>query len=84
MDLIRTNSENIDFIKLVKLLDLGLQKTDGDEYSFYAQFNKIDSIKYAIVAYENDKAVGCGAIKEFKAGSIMEVKRMYVPSCLVF
>jgi putative acetyltransferase len=30
-----------------------------------------------VVAYENEKPVGCGAIKEFEPGT-MEVKRMYV------
>ena len=76
MDLIRTNSENLDFIKLVKLLDLGLQKTDGDEYSFYAQFNKLDSIKHVVIVYENKIPVGCGAIKQFDEKT-MEIKRMF-------
>jgi putative acetyltransferase len=74
--IMRTNSENQDFIKLVKYLDADLAKRDGNDHSFYAQFNKIDKIKYAIVAYENNQPVGCGAIKEFAPG-IMEVKRMY-------
>jgi GNAT superfamily N-acetyltransferase len=74
--LIRTNSGNRDFVELVKLLDADLAKRDGEEHSFYSQFNKIDKIKHAVVAYENDKPVSCGAIKEF-ASNIMEVKRMY-------
>lgn len=78
----RTDSNDTDFIELVKQLDKYLSITDGDEHSFYDQFNKIDSIKHVIVAYENEKAVGCGAIKEFQTSSIMEVKRMYVlPNC---
>ena len=72
----RTNSENLDFIELVRFLDADLAERDGDEHSFYDQFNKIDKIKYAIVAYENEQPAGCGAIKEF-APHIMEVKRMY-------
>ncbi len=78
IQLIRTNSENIDFQKLVKLLDADLAIRDGDEHSFYAQFNKIDTIKHAIVAYENEVAVGCGAIKKYNDDT-MEIKRMYVP-----
>lgn len=73
----RTSSENIDFIKLVKQLDADLAERDGDDHSFYAQFNKIDAIKYAVVAYENGIPAGCGALKEFDPGK-MEVKRMYV------
>jgi len=74
----RTNSENPDFQKLVKELDADLSERNGDQHDFYDQFNKIDSIKHAIVAYENEMPVGCGAIKEY-SGDTMEVKRMYVP-----
>jgi len=35
-------------------------------------------IKHVVVAYDNETAVGCGAIKEYDAES-MEVKRMYTP-----
>jgi len=72
----RIDSENRDFIELVKYLDADLAIRDGEDHSFYAQFNKIDKIKYVVVAYENDKAVSCGAIKEYTS-SIMEIKRMY-------
>ena len=75
---IRTNSENEDFQKLVRELDADLSIRDGADHSFYAQFNKIDKIKYAVVAYDNEIPVGCGAIKEYLPET-MEVKRMYVP-----
>ncbi len=74
----RTNSSNPHFKKLVQLLDADLAIRDGAEHGFYAQFNKIDMLQHTIVAYENDLAVGCGAIKHFSAET-MEVKRMYVP-----
>lgn len=74
--IIRTDSENQDFIQLVKHLDADLAERDGEEHSFYAPFNKIHKIKYVVVAYEQDRPVGCGAIKEYAPG-IMEVKRMY-------
>lgn len=73
----RTNSQNQDFIELVKLLDADLAIRDGEEHSFYDQFNKIDLIKYVLVAYESKKPIACGAIKLFES-RIMEVKRMYV------
>lgn len=75
--LFRTNSENEDFLNLVRLLDAGLAIVDGEDHSFYSQFNKVDKIRYVVVAYENQKPVGCGAIKEFEPGT-MEVKRMFV------
>jgi putative acetyltransferase len=77
MNIIRTNSENTDFIKLVALLDADLKFRDGEDHAFYAQFNKIDKIKYAVVAYENEIAVGCGAFREYSPTTV-EVKRMYV------
>jgi len=72
----RTDAKDKDFIALVKLLDTNLKISDGDEHDFYNQYNGIEFIKYAIVAYWNDTPVGCGAIKEFDT-TTMEVKRMY-------
>jgi GNAT superfamily N-acetyltransferase len=77
--LIRTGSENRDFIELVRLLDAELAIRDGDAHSFYSQFNKIDNIKYVVLAYDNGKPAGCGSIKEFSANAV-EIKRMYVSS----
>jgi len=74
--LIRTDSDNKDFILLVKYLDAELAILDGDEHAFYAQLNKTDKIKHVIVAYENDKPISCGAIREHSP-TTMVVKRMY-------
>ncbi|QQS35159.1 MAG: GNAT family N-acetyltransferase [Ignavibacteriales bacterium] len=79
ISIVRTDSINRDFISLVKLLDVELAERDGAEHPFYAQYNKIDKIKYVIVAYENDVPVSCGALKEF-GHSQMEIKRMYTLS----
>jgi putative acetyltransferase len=76
LELKRTTSDDEHFIGLVSLLDAELAEIDGSDHSFYSQFNKIDRIKYAIVAYEDGKAVGCGAIKALSPDA-MEVKRMY-------
>ena len=72
----RTDSNNSDFQKLVADLNKYLAITDGDDHSFYDQFNQLNDIKYVIVAYHQGVAVGCGAIKQFDAQT-MEVKRMY-------
>ncbi len=77
IQIVRTDSHNTDFIELVKKLDADLAEKDGDDHSFYAQFNKIDIIRYAVVAYENENPVGCGAIKQYSKEEV-EVKRMYV------
>ena len=75
--MIRTDSTNTDFQKLVSLLDYDLKIRDGDDNAFYSQFNKIDQIKNAIVAYKNKTAVACGAFKQFSDRTV-EIKRMFV------
>jgi len=75
--LLRTNAINLDFIELVKSLDTDLEIRDGEEHSFYDQFNKLENIKHVIVAYENQNPIGCGAIKKYE-GDAAEIKRMFV------
>ncbi|WP_299123960.1 GNAT family N-acetyltransferase [uncultured Winogradskyella sp.] len=74
--LIRTNSENKDFILLVKQLDAYLKITDGDEHNFYNQFNSIATLNHVVIAYLDNNPVGCGAFKEFNKTSV-EIKRMF-------
>ena len=77
MKIQRTDAKNQDFIKLVQQLDAYLAVTDGEEHSFYDQFNKIDQLKYVVIAYESNEPLGCGALKQYQPNTI-EVKRMYV------
>ena len=74
--IVRTDSDNRDFVDLVKQLDVYLAERDGPEHAFYAQFNKIDMIKFVVVVYKNDQPAGCGAIKQYMP-DIVEIKRMY-------
>ena len=77
----RTDSDNTDFQNLVALLDADLATRDGEEHAFYAQFNKIATIRNAIVCYLDDKAIGCGAFREYDKSKV-EIKRMFVlPEC---
>ena len=73
----RTGSDNTDFQALVALLDKDLSIRDGDEHTFYAQFNKVQNIKHVIVCYLHDKAIGCGAFKKYDEQKV-EIKRMFV------
>ncbi len=75
--LVRTNSEHLDFINLVKDLDAYLKVTDGDEHEFYDQYNHIDVLKHTVVAYVNDMPAGCGAFKVFEENNCVEIKRMF-------
>jgi putative acetyltransferase len=77
--LIRTNSDDPEFKKLVSILDSYLTIMDGDEHPFYDQFNKLDMIRNVLMAYDDDTPVGCGAIKQYDSG-IYEIKRMFTVS----
>ncbi|HKP69876.1 MAG TPA: GNAT family N-acetyltransferase, partial [Pyrinomonadaceae bacterium] len=57
-------------------LDKYLADVDGDEHSYYAQFNGLDKIANVVVAYDDDELVGCGAFKRYSA-AIVEIKRMF-------
>ncbi len=75
--LLRTDSDNTDFRGLVALLDQDLAIRDGDDHAFYAQFNKVDKIKHCVVAFLENQAIGCGAIRAY-GNERAEVKRMFV------
>lgn len=77
IQIIRTTPDNPNFIQLIALLDKDIQHRDGDQHVFFAQFNKTDNIKNAIVVYNDQIAVGCGAFKFYKE-DIAEIKRMFV------
>jgi GNAT superfamily N-acetyltransferase len=77
--LIRTNSVNKDFIRLIKDLDAYLAVSDGEDHSFYAQFNKVDLIKHVVLASYNEIIIACGAIKQYDPKT-MEIKRMFTSS----
>lgn len=62
---------------LVKDFDAYLAVVDGTDHSFYAQFNKTDTLRFVILVYDDTKAIACGAIREYNTDSI-EIKRMYV------
>ena len=73
----RTDSDNCDFKNLVSFLDTDLKTRDGDEHAFYAQFNKIATLRNAIVCYVDDNAIGCGAFRAYDKTKV-EIKRMFV------
>lgn len=76
IDIIKTDSENKDFRELVKELDFYLAEIDGEEHSFYAKYNKIDTLKNCIVIYVDKEAASIGAFKEYDSNTV-EIKRMY-------
>ena len=77
ISIIRTNSDNPDFKSLVALLDEDLKIRDGEEHAFYSQFNSITKIKWALVAFMDNRPVGSGALRKYATDTV-EIKRMFV------
>ncbi len=77
IEIVRTNSKNINFKHLVTQLDAYLKITDGDEHDYYNQFNGIENLDHVVVVSIDKEAIGCGAFKPFDNTSV-EIKRMFV------
>jgi len=76
IELIRSNSQNLEFKKLVQLLNSDLAERDGESHPL-SQFNTIENIKHVVLAFKKSKVMGCGAILKYDVNST-EIKRMYV------
>ena len=73
----RKSNTEPDFKNLISKLDKYLSVVNGDDDAFYAPNNVLDPLNTAVIAYYNNKAVGCGCFKRFDEQSV-EIKRMYV------
>ena len=76
MKIIRTTYLNPAFQELVAQLNEDLANRDGKDHPL-SQFNEITHLKHVVVLYQENKAVGCGAIARYDL-SATEIKRMYV------
>ena len=61
----------------MKLLDADLKIRDGKDHEFYAQINKTAILNNVMVCYQNDIAIGYGALREIDAKTL-KIKRMFV------
>ena len=73
----RTSNTETDFKKLISKLDKYLSIVNGEQDAFYAPNNVLDPLDTAVIAYYNNKPVGCGCFKRYDEDSV-EIKRMYV------
>lgn len=73
---VRTDSSDPGFVRLVGMLDEYLAIQDGKDHAFYHTFNQIHALAHVVVAISNNLAVGCGAIKALGQDT-MEIKRMF-------
>lgn len=77
LEILHTDSKNIDFIKLIKLLDDNLNERYGQLQKQYNKHNKVDYINDVVIIYKDQVAVACGAFKKQNVKSI-ELKRIFV------
>ena len=77
LKIIRTNSDNPDFHLLTQQLDVTLCEIYGTKQEDYIEYNRITNLNTVVLAYLDDKPVGCGCFKKMNEDSI-EIKRMYV------
>ncbi|MEZ5306273.1 MAG: GNAT family N-acetyltransferase [Pyrinomonadaceae bacterium] len=73
----RVDTDSKDLIALIAKLDRELAVRDGDEHSFFQQFNKLDPEMRTLVAYLDGDPVGCGAFRAYGEDRV-EIKRMFV------
>lgn len=71
--------DDSDFVKLCRELDEFLNIAIGgeDKREKYKKFNHPDTMDCVVIAYDKEKAVGCGALREY-SGDEVEVKRVFV------
>ena len=79
MNFKRTNGKDKDFIENCRLLDMDLDRRVGKKIKRdkYKKYNQLDEIQEAIVVYEDNRAVGGGAIRRYDDENI-ELKRVFV------
>lgn len=80
---LRCNGSNEDFVENCRLLDIDLDRRVGREIQRdkFTQFNQLDEIEHAMVAYLGDAVAGAGAIRDYHYGDIenaVELKRVFV------
>lgn len=79
MEFHRTDGNDMDFIENCRLLDMDLDRRVGKEIKRdkYKKYNRLDEIQEAIVIYEDNKAIGGGAIRRYDDENV-ELKRVFV------
>jgi GNAT superfamily N-acetyltransferase len=73
----RTDSNDADFNTLIRQLDHELWTIMNEVQATYDQYNKVPDLPTVVLAYDNNKVVGCGCFKKFDDTTV-EIKRMFV------
>lgn len=74
----RTTVRDPDFALLVVDLDKELWLRYPGTQQNFSPFNKLDETVRVVLAYLNDRVVGCGCFRAMDESGTLEIKRMYV------
>ncbi len=77
VEVLKTDSRNSDFIRLIQLLDEDLEERYGALQRQFDAHNKVDHISDVVIVYKDEIPVACGAFKENDSSAI-ELKRIFV------
>ena len=77
IEIIKTTSENPDFVTLIAALDVSLWERYPELKTNYWGNNVIELNPNVIIVYLENKAVACGCFKKYDKNTI-ELKRMFV------
>lgn len=77
LKVVKTTSENPDFVSLIKTFDNYLWERYPELKTNYWGNNIIELNRNVIVIYLNEKPVACGCFKKYDKNTI-EIKRMFV------
>ncbi|MFV8355290.1 GNAT family N-acetyltransferase [Flavobacterium sp. XS1P32] len=75
--IVKTTSENPDFVNLISALDKSLWERYPELKSDYWGNNILEINPNVVILYLEGKAVGCGCFKKYQKNTI-EIKRMFV------
>ena len=75
--IVKTTSENPDFVNLIAALDKSLWERYPELKSDYWGNNILEINPNVVILYLKEKAVGCGCFKKYDKNTI-EIKRMFV------
>jgi GNAT superfamily N-acetyltransferase len=79
IEIIKTTSENPDFVNLIAALDASLWERYPELKANYWGNNVIELNPHVVVIYLDKKPVACGCFKKYDKNTI-EIKRMFVSS----
>ena len=75
--LLRTRSDDERFLALHRQLTALLAELNGESDAFYAAQNRPETLPIAVLAFDGEQPVGCGALRPHGEREV-EIKRMFV------